>query len=339
MNFCHFSENLPYFLRSDTNKIYIITIKKSNPALENHRDRCYDKKKNIHTLLWKEHLKMKKLTTILASMAALFCAAALTGSELKIKNGESLAFLGDSITQQGWTNPYGYLHLVGTALKSKGVEIKIIPAGISGHKSTNMNARMERDVVKKNPVWMTLSCGVNDVWHGARGVKLEDYKKNIRQIVDKALAANIQVYIMTSTMVTENPKHKNNLKLDEYNKFLKELAAEKKLPLVDLNAAMKKVLADTQKAYPGVKTNFLTVDGVHMGPLGNMMMAGTILKSFGFSDVEMKKALTEWLKLNWTVRGMGTFTVKEYFTIETKLWTQKKTMSSYVNEKLRELLR
>ena len=57
------------------------------------------------------------------------------------------------------------------------------------------------------------------------------------------------------------------------------------------------------------------------------------------SDVEMKKALTEWLKLNWTVRGMGTFTVKEYFTIATKLWTQKKTMSSYVNEKLRELLR
>ena len=108
---------------------------------------------------------MKKLTTILASMAALFCAAALTGSELKIKNGESLAFLGDSITQQGWTNPYGYLHLVGTALKSKGVEIKIIPAGISGHKSTNMNARMERDVVKKKPVPLKLS-----VTNGANGL-------------------------------------------------------------------------------------------------------------------------------------------------------------------------
>lgn len=277
-------------------------------------------------------------TAMFLGCAVLMGTAALS-AQIKVKNGDKIAFLGDSITQQGHNYPAGYVNMVMIGLKANGVNAQMVKAGISGHKSNNMLERLNRDVINKKPQIMTLSCGVNDVWHGAKGVKLEDYKKNIRQIVDKALAANIQVYIMTSTMITENPQHKNNLKLDEYNKFLKELAAEKKLPLVDLNAAMKKVLADTQKAYPGVKTNFLTVDGVHMGPLGNMMMAGTILKSFGFTDVEMKKALTEWLKLNWTVRGMGTFTVKEYFTIETKLWAQKKTMSSYVNEKLRELLK
>ena len=278
---------------------------------------------------------MRKL--VLAAGFAI--VASLLNAEICIKNGDAIAFMGDSVTQQGNSSPVGYVNLVIRGLEVCGVNAKKIPAGISGHKSNNMLARLDKDVISKKPRWMTFSCGVNDVWHGKQGVALEDYKKNIRQIVDKALAANIQVYIMTSTMVTENPKHKNNLKLDEYNKFLKELAAEKKLPLVDLNAAMKKVLADTQKAYPDVKTNFLTVDGVHMGPLGNMMMAGTILKSFGFTDVEMKKALTEWLKLNWTVRGIGTFTVKEYFTIETKLWAQKKNMSIYANEKLRELLK
>lgn len=36
---------------------------------------------------------------------------------------------------------------------------------------------------------MTLSCGMNDVWPGARGVPLENYKKNIAALVDQVQAA------------------------------------------------------------------------------------------------------------------------------------------------------
>lgn len=241
---------------------------------------------------------MKKLTTILASMAALFCAAALTGSELKIKNGESLAFLGDSITQQGWTNPYGYLHLVGTALKSKGVEIKIIPAGISGHKSTNMNARMERDVVKKNPVWMTLSCGVNDVWHGAHGVSLDRYKKEITSILDKADEAGIKVIILTATMIKEDAQNELNKKLIPYNEFLRQTAKERKYLLADLNADMQKIVAESKAKNPKYRGNFLTSDGVHMAGAGNEMMARGILKQFGMTDAELDKVKEEvWKKI------------------------------------------
>lgn len=241
---------------------------------------------------------MKKLTTILASMAALFCAAALTGSELKIKNGESLAFLGDSITQQGWTNPYGYLHLVGTALKSKGVEIKIIPAGISGHKSTNMNARMERDVVKKKPVWMTLSCGVNDVWHGAHGVSLDRYKKEITSILDKADEAGIKVIVLTATMIKEDAQNELNKKLIPYNEFLRQIAGERKYLLADLNADMQKIVAESKAKNPKYRGNFLTSDGVHMAGAGNEMMARGILKQFGMTDAELDKVKEEvWKKI------------------------------------------
>ena len=241
---------------------------------------------------------MKKLTTILASMAALFCAAALTGSELKIKNGESLAFLGDSITQQGWTNPYGYLHLVGTALKSKGVEIKIIPAGISAHKSTDMNARMERDVVKKKPVWMTLSCGVNDVWHGAHGVSLDRYKKEITSILDKADKAGIKVIVLTATMIKEDAQNELNKKLIPYNEFLRQIARERKYLLADLNADMQKIVAESKAKNPKYRGNFLTSDGVHMADAGNEMMARGILKQFGMTDAELDKVKEEvWKKI------------------------------------------
>ena len=81
--------------------------------------------------------------------------------------------------------------------EKKKYDVIIIGAGISGHKSNQMLERLERDVLSKKPDWMTLSCGVNDVWHGAKGVALPEYQKNITEIVDKAQAANVKVIILT----------------------------------------------------------------------------------------------------------------------------------------------
>ena len=123
---------------------------------------------------------------------------------IPIKSGEKVAFLGDSITQQGKGKPGGYVNLVSNALATNGVKIEVIGAGISGHKSDQMLARLDNDVISKKPQWMTLSCGVNDVWHGEKGVSLDNYKKNITSIVEKAQAADIKVIILTSTMITED---------------------------------------------------------------------------------------------------------------------------------------
>src|SRR5512140_2318629 len=99
-----------------------------------------------------------------------------------VKSGDSIAFMGDSITEGGWNNPVGYVRLIMSALESNDFKATPIPAGISGHKSNDMLARLQRDVLAKKPTWMTLSCGVNDVWHGAKGVPLDQYKQNITQI-------------------------------------------------------------------------------------------------------------------------------------------------------------
>ena len=121
-------------------------------------------------------MSLKKILFVCFSVGICF---SLSAGDLKIKNGESIAFLGDSITQGGW-NIGGYIHFVISGLQHMGVQSKPIPAGISGHKSTQMNARVQKDVIEKNPAWMTLSCGVNDVWHGPKGVPLEQYKKEIK---------------------------------------------------------------------------------------------------------------------------------------------------------------
>jgi len=158
--------------------------------------------------------------------------------ELPISSGQKIAFLGDSITQAG-ARPGGYCQLVIDGLKRQGVEVTGVFAGISGHKSNQMLARLEKDVLSKNPDWMTLSCGVNDVWHGARGVALEPYKTNITGIVDAAPAAGVKVMILTATMIKEDQAGDLNQKLLPYNEFLRELAPAKGCLLADLNAEMQ----------------------------------------------------------------------------------------------------
>lgn len=225
---------------------------------------------------------MKIFSSLLAG--ALFLAPAiLSAAGIAVSNGDKIAFLGDSITQLGNSHKYGYVHLVIIGLKAAGVEAVAVPAGICGHKSDNMLARVDRDVIAKKPQWMLLSCGVNDV---CQGVELDAYKKNITEICDKAEKAGIKIMILTATMIREDPKNDLNKKLAAYNDFLRAFAAERKYLLADLNADMQTLVAAKTKG-----GNALTVDGVHMNLAGDKMMAAGILKAFGvpaekFADIE-----------------------------------------------------
>lgn len=230
------------------------------------------------------------MSTLLLSMTVI--TAPVEAASIPIKNGQKIGFMGDSITQAG-AEPQGYVTLVIRGLEANGIQVSSIPAGISGHKSNQMLERLDRDVLSKKPDWMTLSCGVNDVWHGANGIPLEPYKKNITEIVEKCQAAGVKVMILTSTMIGEDAPNSNNQKLATYNAFLRDLAKKKKCRLADLNADMQAAIA---KAGPDHKGNLLTSDGVHMNPEGNRMMATGVLKAFGLSAKQLKKAQDSWSK-------------------------------------------
>ncbi len=236
------------------------------------------------------HSISRNTTRLALTAAALGALSIPLQAGISVLEGEKIAFMGDSITQAG-ARPNGYVRLAIRGLESAGVKTSAIPAGISGHKSNQMLARLERDVLSKKPNWMTLSCGVNDVWHGKRGVSLDDYKVNITKIVDRCQSAGVKVMILTSTMIGEDKGNANNKKLATYNDFLKDLAKEKKCLLADLNADMQAAIAASADKKGG---KLLTSDGVHMNPDGNKMMASGVLKAFGLSAEELKKAQAAW---------------------------------------------
>jgi lysophospholipase L1-like esterase len=257
-------------------------------------------------------------------------------AEIPVKTGDKVAFLGDSITQQGAGNPTGYVNLFTKGLAANGVEIQVIPAGISGHKSNQMLERLDRDVLSKKPQWMTLSCGVNDVWHGEKGVLLDDYKKNITSIVDQAQAAGIKVVLLTSTMIGEDATNPNNLKLAPYNEFLRTLAKEKNLLLADLNAEMQ--IAVTKANTPG--KNALTGDGVHMAFPGNKMMATGILKCLGMNEDELAKAEDGWLDIPNTssLKFEAKFSLREMQLMEKAAAARGTTAQKLLDEECQKII-
>ncbi|MFZ2654358.1 MAG: GDSL-type esterase/lipase family protein, partial [Victivallales bacterium] len=242
---------------------------------------------------------MRMLKTCLALSLVAVGTANCLADEIIIKSGDKLAFLGDSITQFGANTPGGYVKLVISGLDANGIKAEPVFAGISGHKSNDMLARVDKDVLSRKPNVMTLSCGVNDVWHGANGVTLDKYKENITAIVDKALAAGVKPVILTSTMINEDQSNANNQKLVAYNEFLRTLAKERGLPLADLNSQMQEAIKkakETSAPKPN-KGNFLTGDGVHMAPQGDQMMAEGVLRALGLDDAQIAKAKAAWLEI------------------------------------------
>jgi len=272
---------------------------------------------------------MPRLSILLLPLLSLTLPLQADPLPLKIQNGAKIAFLGDSITAQGWGNAGGYVRLVVTGLAAEKVTVTPIPAGISGHTSRDMLARLDHDVLSQSPDWMTLSCGVNDVWHGgAGGVPLDEYKTKITSIVDQAQAKGIKVVIMTSTCINEED-NASNQKLMAYNDFLRQLAKEKNCLLADESALFTEAL----KANPPQRgTKLLTNDGVHPGPKGHMLMARGILQAFGVPASDFPKIEAAWAAIpagarivaNANVTLNADITLGEYQALE-KIAASKNT--------------
>ncbi|HEY0007542.1 MAG TPA: SGNH/GDSL hydrolase family protein, partial [Tepidisphaeraceae bacterium] len=258
-------------------------------------------------------------------------AASARAGDVAVAGGEKVAFLGDSITQNGAASGSGYVRQVASGLKANGINIEVIAAGIGGHKSPQMLERLGRDVISKQPTWVTISCGVNDVMHGDKGVDLATYRKHMTDIVDQCQAAGIKVMLLTATPIGEDLDGPMNKTLAAYNDFVRELAAEKKCLLADLNAAIAAELTRL-RAGPHPKGHMLTTDGVHMNPLGNRVMAVGVLKAFGLDEAQMQKAQDVWLDEPKAVELKPTITLRQYEKLFAAAADQGAQLNATLNE-------
>lgn len=210
--------------------------------------------------------------------------------KLQIKAGQQIVAIGDSITQAG-----GYLKAVDAAFAQQYPDLKlpaIVNVGISGQKAEDLVKRFEKDVVEKKPAIVTISIGINDVWHRVEKPHdpevLKAYKANVARMVEMAQKAKIKVILLAPTVIQEDPTSEGNQRLKMYIEAGRQVAKEHKCTYVDLHAVFLDAIKNGKSIEADAKGNRFTTDGVHMRPLGDTLMAIGVLRGLGVPDKKIE---------------------------------------------------
>lgn len=218
----------------------------------------------------------------LMTMTALMVMSASASGQLK--DGETIVFLGDSITQQG-AGETGYVTLFRKAIETSRPDggIKVIGAGISGHKVPDLEARLDKDVLAHKPNVVVIYIGINDVWHSTRGqgTSIAKFESGLQTLVKRCNDAGARVILATPSVIGEKHDGSNDLDamLQEYSAVSRKVAMESGSTLLDLRAAF---LADLKEYnIANAATGVLTTDGVHLNEAGNRFVAVRMLEAVG----------------------------------------------------------
>ena len=222
------------------------------------------------------------------SACVLITAATLsscTGEKMILRQGGRIIFFGDSITQLG-VKPKGYVSLIREELVARypDLGIEIIGAGISGNKVPDLQNRLVRDVLQKNPTGVVIYIGINDVWHwnmkNLKGTTKEKFESGLREIIARIQYSGSGVILCTPTVIGEKRDSSNaqDPMLKEYSEISRKIAKDLNVQLCDLHKAFQDYLAvhNTDNKEKGI----LTTDGVHLNDEGNKLVAKELLRYF-----------------------------------------------------------
>lgn len=206
---------------------------------------------------------------------------------MKLKSREKIVFAGDSVTDDGRTRPVGegfsgalgngFVRMTDTFLTVDHPElfIRCVNMGVSGNTSRDLLARWDTDVNALDPDLVILCIGFNDVWRQFDcpaqpdfAVTPEEYRKNLSAMADKTTAEMIW---MTPYYLEPNENDLMRRRMDEYGGIMKEEAAKRGIPCIDLQKEFEEILKYRYSAS-------ITWDRVHPGWTGSLIIARALLR-------------------------------------------------------------
>lgn len=193
-----------------------------------------------------------------------------------LKDGQTIVFVGDSITQAG----DGYVSvtqaIIGALIPDLG--LAYVNSGVGGNNVRDLLDRIAETVIVHDPDWITVSVGINDVWHGQNGVEIEEFRDKYGELVERLGKQTVaKLALFTTTVIGEDLDGPGNKRLIDYNEHIRGVAKKRELLLVDMNTAFHEAISLWQKR--GTELRF-TTDGIHMTPAGNYLMAHTLAKAW-----------------------------------------------------------
>lgn len=209
---------------------------------------------------------------------------------MKLKNGQTIVFTGDSITDCGRERPVGakaglgegYVAMVNAQLGLAYPErqIRILNTGISGNRVTDLDARWQSDVLDLAPDWLSVMIGINDVWRQfdsplhMEQVDLDTYRSTYRKILTAVRPSLEGLVLMTPYYLEVNREDPMRKLMDAYSAEVRKLAEEFDAVFVDVQADFDAFLAHRP-------TQSLCGDRVHPNKTGHMIIARSFLQAVG----------------------------------------------------------
>lgn len=213
---------------------------------------------------------------------------------MKLQKGQKLLLIGDSITDCERTRPNGeglfkalgngYVALVDAFLTASYPElgIRVVNMGIGGNNVSDLKRRWTEDVENRNPDWLVVMIGTNDVWRqfdtpfiAEWHLHPEEYESTLRELVGRSLPKVKGLVLMTPFYLEPNRSDAMRAKMDEYGAIVRKVAEETGTLFVDTQAAFDRVM---EHLYPAT----LAWDRVHPSAAGHMVLARTLLSELGF---------------------------------------------------------
>jgi len=212
------------------------------------------------------------------------------------KTGDKIAFVGNSITEQGYYESYIWLYYM---LHFPGRHIVILNRGIGGDRAENIYERFDDDVLSADPDVIVLTFGMNDsgYWEYLKGnpdsvarVHVADsrhYFDLIRERLKKL--PNVKKVIILGSPFDETVKLKSAVfpgkvqAMEQIAAFQTEAAKANHWGLVDFLHPMTAIDLREQK-----QDSTFTLTGndrIHPGNSGHFVMAWLFLKAQGLADL------------------------------------------------------
>jgi lysophospholipase L1-like esterase len=221
------------------------------------------------------------------------------------KDGDTICFLGDSITHGGQYHEFLQLFY---ATRYPELNLSFHNCGISGDNANGMIERFEEDVMKHKPTHVFLMTGMNDVnrtlyFEGTASVKilkqranaLANYKRNTTLLAEKIIENDVTPILLTPSIYDQYSKieRENNLgcndALIEFSNHIKKLGDKYDALVIDLNTPMRTLMERELK-----KDSLFTIigkDRVHPGTTGHFIIFHEIISSLEAPDVVSKIAI------------------------------------------------
>ena len=210
---------------------------------------------------------------------------------MKIENGQTILFTGDSITDCGRTRPLGtaeglgegYVSFVDSFLMASCPErsLRILNTGIGGDRVTDLDVRWQSDVLDLMPDWLSIMIGINDVWYqfgrplDTGHVTIDLYEATYRKLLNQTRNNLKGLVLMTPYFIEPNLSDPMRERMDEYGAVVERLAGEFDAVFVDVQAAFDSYLVHST-------TQSLCGDRVHPNKIGHMIIARSFLNAIQF---------------------------------------------------------